>query len=202
MKKLFTCDKFFLITVLLSVFGAIGLILMQFTGNREFLAYNLTLLVFPICTMILYLSYRHHDKNVMKAVMGALLMALIMSDFAYLSLGDKVTPFFLFFDCLLFFSHLLINSDRHASPGRIRFNQIVVLGYLAIELGWTVIGFSGSETAFDVLFTVFSVLTYLATAFVIVCVESRLDAYRLDREAAGWTEETGYPEGYVRQKDR
>jgi len=33
----------------------------------------------------------------------------------------------------------------------------------------------------------------------IVCVESHLDAYRIDREAAGWTEEAGYPEGYVHE---
>jgi len=34
-----------------------------------------------------------------------------------------------------------------------------------------------------------------------VCVESRLDAYRLDRETAGWSEEKGYPEGYDRTKN-
>jgi len=36
----------------------------------------------------------------------------------------------------------------------------------------------------------------------IVCVESRLDAYRLDREEAGWTEEKGYPEGYVHEHQK
>lgn len=50
--------------------------------------------------------------------------------------------------------------------------------------------------------SVVNIVTLLAVCGVIVCVESRLDAYRLNREKAGWTEETGYPEGYRHEYEK
>jgi len=50
--------------------------------------------------------------------------------------------------------------------------------------------------------SIFDIIGFIGTALVVVCVESRLDAYRLDREAAGWTEEKGYPEGYVHEYEK
>jgi len=197
MKKLFTKDVFFLASTILSVIGMLVLLITELVEGQEYLSYYLTIPVFPVCTAILYLSYRHHNKNVMKATIGALLMAMMMSDIVYVTVNDAFAPFFLTCDCLLFISHLLINSDRHASPARVRFSQGVVTAYFILEIVWTVYWLIRAATAFDYVFIFSSAIAYVSTASVVVCIESRLDAYRLDREAAGWTEETGYPEGYV-----
>jgi len=58
------------------------------------------------------------------------------------------------------------------------------------------------ETVLCYIADVIGMLSYSCMVAAIVCVESRLDAYRLDREAAGWTEEKGYPEGYVHEYEK
>jgi len=202
MKKIFTNDMFFLASTVLSVLGMITLLIAEFIGGQEFMSYNLTLSAFPLCTLLLYISYKSHNKNVMKSLLGSLLMAMVISDVIYVTLNDVFALFFMTCDILLFFSHLLINSDRHSSPLRVRFSQCVIAVYCIIEIIWTVIHLINACSIYDYVFTFSSAVAYLSTASVIVCVESRLDAYRLDREAAGWTEEKGYPKDYVHEYEK
>ena len=61
---------------------------------------------------------------------------------------------------------------------------------------------ASAQFIFHVMGLLIDVIGFIGMTSVVVCVESRLDAYRMDREAAGWTEERGYPEGYVRPKDQ
>ena len=56
-----------------------------------------------------------------------------------------------------------------------------------------------NPSAVDYISTIADGIIFILTFVLICCVESRLDAYRIDRENAGWTEDNGYPEGSVHE---
>jgi len=67
---------------------------------------------------------------------------------------------------------------------------------------WGIIGIVYDPGFVGIITQIIDVVGFTGMIAAIVCVESRLDAYRLDREAAGWTEEAGYPEGYVHEYEK
>ena len=85
MKKLFTNDTFFLAMVLCSIceiIFAIITISVFHNSDQACLVLNIRVL----CVFALYISYKKHNKNVMKGMMGALLMAQLIT--AILRISD------------------------------------------------------------------------------------------------------------------
>jgi len=168
---------------------------------------KIVLLLRLVCVVALYCSYKKHSKNVMKGMYGALLMAqlitaiLCISD-AQLPVERICFPIFAILSAVLFLNHFIINSDRKASPAVITLNQIVlvllVINNAVMGIAWIMY----APNAIHIISTILDIIGFAGMAAVVVCVESRLDAYRLDREAAGWTEEAGYPEGYVHEYEK
>lgn len=209
MKKLFTSDKFFFAMATLAVIGLIEYGIYLFTGGT--IAYSSvggSSIMAAICTGALYVSYRKHHKNVMKCLIGALLMALILDGVASLSFiniaVDRIcTPIYILISLGMFVNHCIINESRKASPAQVALNRVLVVAFAVNVIVWV-----GSSCILlnirpiDTVSMAFYIIGCVCLAAVIVCVESRLDAYRLDREAAGWTEEAGYPEGYVREYEK
>jgi len=157
-----------------------------------------------LCVIFLYVSYRKHSKNTMKGLMGALLGAQMITAIQYLS--DITTlvecicvPAFAICSGLLFVNHFIINSDHHANPKMIFMNQILVGLLFLADAVWLISWGVSLHSAVMWVTVVLDVIGSLGMTAIIVCVESRLDAYRLNREAAGWTEKMGYPEGYVHE---
>ena len=103
---------------------------------------------------------------------------------------------------MLFVNHFLINESHTAKPINICVNQIIAILLVVNTAAWSIYLLPHSVNAVNAVSEVIDIFGNAGFYCAIVCVESRLDAYRLDREAAGWTEEKGYPEGYVHQKDR
>ena len=206
MKKIFTSDSFFMVSMILAamcesvycIFGLLGVY-----GSS--LAY-VQLLIQTVCVFFLYISYRDHQKNVMKGMMGALLMAQVSTALSFFTSDMELvnifaTGIFALLALILLITHLIINGDRRANPSMVRLNQIFVVLYaLANVLRCLPACVDEVSTVMNII----GILGCFGISSVIVCVESRLDAYRTDREKAGWTEETGYPEGYVHpyEKDR
>jgi len=84
----------------------------------------------------------------------------------------------------------------------IAFNQVLCALLSVSFLVWDIIWACVCGNTLDAVSSISLALGFIGLFATIVCVESRLDAYRLDREAAGWTEEAGYPEGYVHEYEK
>jgi len=136
--------------------------------------------------------------------MGAMLMLVMLDASRYLQ-GNGMMIYkvlnIIYFSLVvfLFINHFVINSSRLSSKINILANQIVVVLIAIIVLVLQIVSFSSYSMTVDYLFGILTIISFVGFTAVVVCVESRLDAYKLDREAAGWTEEKGYPEGYVHE---
>jgi len=207
LKKLFTNDKFFLV---MTVTGFLGLVISVVLGvilyPGMYSAWILNIAM-ALCHLFLYAAYKKYSKNVMKGLMGAVLFgAIIYTADSFLwnvSVLDYVCSISIFVMAVgLFITHFYINSEHHSKPGLIKLNQIIIIILTVVTIIWNVDWIIKYEDITIKLFCLVLMIGWPCIMATTVCIESRLDAYRLDREAAGWTEEAGYPEGYVHQKDR
>jgi len=178
--------------------------------------------VFYLCLVFLYTSFKHHNKNVQKGLLGATLMWYLYDEINYLLGGIIFSPYgfeaydnaagkgylvlnilcIISFACL-FVNHFVINSDHHSSPLNVLINQLLVVFFSICSIAS--IPFQVQVLMGNMLEIIEGITWQLGVSTLILLIasyESKLDAYRLDREAAGWTEEAGYPEGYVHQKDK
>ncbi len=194
MKKLFTSDKFFGIAAILGCIGLIAGGILGFIIYPEYLTLSVQCIVMGLAVYFMASSYRKHSKNVMKGLLGALLMAALLSAIecfgSAASLVDKVcAPIVLVAVLGLFVSHFYINSDHHSKPGMIRLNQVLWL-VLAVVWALNVIAWACvSGGALSILMSVVVALGRIFMGASVVCVESRLDAYRIEREANGYKAE-------------
>lgn len=106
------------------------------------------------------------------------------------------------FLAILFINHFIINSVHHSKPVNIRINQIAALLYFVDCLAWDITWALSFPLGIETVGACIECISCTGLIATIVSVESRLDAYRIDREKAGWTEEKGYPEGYVHEYEK
>lgn len=205
MKKLFTNDRFFLAVSAIAILGEMFFSSLMLIAKPESIRSTGIFLLLAIFLLCVYCSYRDHSKNVMKGLMGSVLATLLMVSLSYLTemetLFDKVfAPAFLVLVATLFVNHFSINADRHPSPKGVLLNQILSFLVAAVYLAWIICGIPALKDSTEILANIIHAVAFPCFIATIVCVESRLDAYRIDREAAGWTVEKGYPEGYEKPK--
>jgi len=210
MKKLFTNDKFFAVV---SILGFLGSIIFStgcfaFWSNVLELSYAssaIITLLNGIFVLMLYISYKNHNKNLMKGLIGALLMGYFAC-MCTLSFPVVITfPLdmvcnysLLVISLIVLVNHMIINSNRYSSKGNILLNQICTVVAAVIALVWVICWIPYLE-GIVIVFQLITSIGIVCLITSVVCVESRLDTYRSDREEAGWTEEKGYPEGYVHE---
>jgi len=207
MKKLFVNDRFYLAMVLCAVIGNVLDTIIFAVVVNEFPISKVQLLIRVVCLIALYISYRKHSKNVMKGLMGALLMAQLLTAIGLLSnmnfpIDIICVPVFAVLSLLLLINHFVINSDHHSSPVMVRINQILGILLVVNEIIWAGNLVITMYSTFILALQIANVIGCIGMVLSIICVESRLDAYRIDREVAGWTEEKGYPEGYVHEYEK
>ncbi len=205
MKKLFTNDRFFLAVTAIAVLGEMFFASLMLIAHPDSIRSTGIFLLLAIFLLCVYCSYRDHSKNVMKGLIGSVLTVLLMVSLSYLtemeSLFDKMfAPFFLVLVATLFVNHFSINADRHPSPGGILLNQILSCLVAAVYLAWILCELPAATDFTEKIANIVHAVAFPCFIAAIVCVESRLDAYRVSREAAGWTIEKGYPEGYEKPK--
>ncbi len=158
---------------------------------------GIMILIIAVCVMALYASYRGHNKNVMKGLMGALLMAMLMMSVQRL----KTDPLFGTVQTLLVAAlmaeHFSINGRHQQSPKGVHANQVLAILIVVNAVVWNIV----RPTTINAVFSILEIVVACSTVGSVVCIESKLDSFRAERENAGWTEEKGYPEEYDRTKN-
>jgi len=169
---------------------------------------NVSYVLVPIITIIafvLFRSYKTHNKNVMKGLMGAVLMWLVTEEVSYMinvflsgpvafkNTVDNLYGLFVVVKVVcvivtlgIFALHFVINSDHKSNPLFIELNQTLQLFLICLYVADIIISAMamGSLNAELIAFLVFKA----ALMNMVICIESKLDAYRIIREAKGWTE--------------
>ncbi len=195
MKKLFNSDRFFLAV---TIIGAADFALATLIGILSYPGYlsvglMVGMVVLGLCLIFLHTSYRKHSKNVMKGLLGALLMAGLIfaiecvdADALILPVDKACAPLNIILTVCLFINHFIINSDHHSSPTMVRLNQILCLLLALVWIVWNVV-WACVLPDFSVVIATFAIAVGKVCIYAaIVCVESRLDAYRIEREAKGY----------------
>jgi len=152
--------------------------------------------------LITYISYKNHDKNLMKGLLGAELMWLLCEEVTFTAsviVTNKAELSAIFGNMYLVYSglkiistlvllfiftlHFLINADRSSSPSEVLVNQwlsVAMIFLYIVELFF--IATYETEDFIIIVLLIFKIFLTL----MIVSVESRLDAYRLLRAGNGW----------------
>jgi len=213
MKNIFTNDKVFSIAAIGGFVCSLLYSISCFAFWTDILTSTyasaaILMAVNGIAVLCLYISYKKHTKNVMKGLIGALLygdfaaVCTVTFPFTKTFTIDIICSFALLALTLaILVNHFIINSDHKSRKTNVVVNQWLALLIAVVAIIWPISWIPYIKGA-AVIFQFITAFGIICIDCTIVCVESRLDAYRLDREAAGWTEEAGYPEGYVHQKDR
>jgi len=214
MKKLFSNDVFFAVTAYISwiclLLSAVLLLFSYiFTTSIDSLQSVISNLLFATSTICLYVSYRSHSKNVMKGMMGALLGFVVMDALEQLLFLDPSQIFqsgvqliYLVLAIALFAVHFLINMKHTPSTGKTAVFRIITVLMVIIQILWAVELVMQNSKALGTVIAILMEAGYICMILLINCVETRLDIYRQDRSEAGWTEEMGYPEGYVHEYEK
>jgi len=207
LKKFFMDDKIFTIAIVAVVIGAVADIARMAVIGMLSSAYVVGRLLFLFSAICTYVSFKKHNKNVMKGMLGATVTYNLMNSLyatAFLQYPHEkiLSPIDLTLCSIIFIVHFIINSDRHSRPVYVFVNQIASI-LLVIEYTMWMCGYIPHyQSAVATVSLIITSIAFAGFMYLIVSVESRLDAYRLDREAAGWTEEAGYPEGYVHEYEK
>ncbi len=195
MKKLFTNDKFFSAMVIFAVLGNLIFFITAYIrlGGTSFVT-RLPMLISALCVLFIYSSYKKHSKNVTKGLMGAMLMGQLLFAISSLSAMSVpgttvVVPVYVVLSAALFINHFIINSDHHSSPGMIRMNQVIVCLLTLDAVVWDVLWLIPCHSALSIVCDVACFFGLIGISASVVCVESRLDAYRIEREANGYKAE-------------
>jgi len=214
MKKVFSNDGVFAATAYISwiclLISAVILIACYImTKKIDNLQSVISNLLFATSTICLYVSYKRHSKNVMKGMMGALLGFLVMDALEQLLFVDLSNTFqiiiqivYLVLTIALFSIHFLINSKHTPSEGKTKLFRLITVMIVIIQIIWAVQLIKLYSILLGAVIVIVLVAGYISMVLVINCVETRLDIYRQDRSEAGWTEEKGYPEGYVHEYEK
>ena len=201
--KIFENEEFMKACAIIAFFGGFLVASLTFSAFGRPDAQVPFYIVQGLLAIFLYRSYREHEKNVMKGLLGALLCELLLSEFCYIfgAFSERLASMFsagfgegfmfiiiesiiIGMQILMFINHFAINSDHHSSPGKIKLNQYLLLGVMLVLLLQKivfalVIGISDTaRVIWQASWFVFEICTYA----LIICIESRLDFFRIIRE--------------------
>lgn len=196
--EFFSKDILMLFSMIIAVIASV----VQAGMNSKIISYfnAFTFAVNAICVLVLFISYKKHDKNIMKGIMGAIFMLMLLRSAdtfcSYLQsiaeptllrviFGGLVTLLIL----ILMVNHFLINGDRHSRPWNVKFNQIIFIVLMITELVVRLYYIIISDSVFLRVSYLVSIFTVISTICLLICVETKLEGYKALREANGWVEE-------------
>ena len=195
--EFFSNDMLMTITMVVAVLSSVVQSWMNLLILSLFSSF--TYFVNAVCIVVVYVSYKKHDKNVMKGMMGAIFMLMLLRQAESFTsyLGNIAQPkiFSLAAMALLFIlililmvNHFIINADRHSKPWNVKFNQIIFICLLILEVVYRMALIINSESKFLRLSYLVSIVTVVATLCILICIETKLEGYKAYREANGWVE--------------
>jgi len=142
------------------------------------------LIVFGITT-----SYKAHEKNIMKTLFGALMMGGIIYFFYSVCycfdkpeyiLSTVIFSIMTLLYIVLFVNHLILGYGHKANPSRTNLNRVVGLLLILCNIIITVPYFTEPIT---ILLSILSIISEAAIIIEILCIETKVDAYKIIRES-------------------
>jgi len=217
-EKFFSKDSTLNTSIALSMIlyiTAIACLLLMFTASTAY-GFVTNALIF-ICLISLVGVYRKHATNAVNILTGAILMMFIaeslqflIDSIVYFQQGiqlDFMTVLSIFnivaivLYIILFFNHVSINSLSHSAEKQVKANQIIFILILIFQLVYSVVSLitvigdimMASETTLYLVAVFATVLARLFGFSSIVCIETKLNMYKLLREKntkdGTWTDE-------------
>jgi len=190
-KKFFLSSTSIMVFLIIALLSGLGEVIATFAFNFTLndIAFALFYLLIPVFLFTLAVSYSNHDKNIMKCTIGVVLALLLSLYLCYIaSYGFSILRLISMFLVLaILVTHLVINSEHKNSKNIVFLNQLFT-GLLIIAAIVNIFT-TGSTNIIYISFAALNSILVISSICVIICIEARLDAYRIKREAAGWTEE-------------
>lgn len=201
--KIFESTKLMAIAALVAFFAAIA----EFVVFRAIMeskdVQNIFYLGLGAAAFFLWRAYKKHDKNVMKGLLGVILTLALCNELCYLygyyqiklSLIVEKTPVlgtafgaiefvFIALQVLIFLGHFFINADHHSTPALVHLNQVclvMLLAVIVVQEVFSMAALGGYGTA-ELFGQIFWCLLELGVFTTVICIESKLDAFRIARE--------------------
>jgi len=202
MQKLFLSDRFFLLSVVITVISTVFYTVFCLAVWPEYSYMAAVVITNGISVIGMYISYRNHSKNVMKGLIGFLLSGLLSVTLIATFPLEHANTIYNTLSLInvaivstLCINHFIINSDHHSRSANVKLNQILLFVQFILFIAMAYIWIDGVSGIYYIMYMCGIPMAAFGVTSSIVCVETRLDEFRLDREAAGWTEEKGYPKG-------
>jgi len=187
--KLLTSDK---VIYSLPWIYAISSLLCEVYG----IIYNLGMTVFDLGLEIINIllvfgiaiSYKAHEKNIMKTLFGAVLMGQIIAIFNYVSFcfenGETVfvtviNIILLLLMSVFFVNHLVLGYGHKASPDRVKLNRVIGVLTAVVAIIQIIPAFSSTEIA---VYCIMGLIAEHTIIIEILCIETKVDAYKIIRE--------------------
>ena len=184
----------------------LAVILLAANGMMNVIAENYVaaapIILTALCLLFLYSSYLKHEKNVMKGMIGMLLGIILMGDLdtVTVNMSDTTDAAFVvalitvIVDILFCINHFMINSQHMALSKRVTYNQVLIIVEFAVIIAADVLVFNRNVSVLVDSTALVDMLGYIFTFGCIACIESKIDAYKLEREKleaeGNWNEES------------
>ena len=194
---IFFNDIFMLVSMIIAAVASVAQAAMNYEIRSYFSAF--TFILNTACVIVLYLSYKKHDKNVMKGMMGAILMlmllrsadnfsrtALEIAEPGLLRIIAMAIPVIIMLAIMI--NHFIINADRHSKPWNVKVNQILFVILLVVQVLYRMYNVVVSDSMFLRMSYLVSIFTMSSTICLLICIETKMEGYKALREANGWVE--------------
>ena len=152
-----------------------------------------------ICVICLWLAFAKFETKSVRGIIGAILMlfliryATVFIDYVQAgsynginAITALITPILI---AVVMFNHFLLSATHHSSPGKMKFNQImlaIMLIYIVLRHIYMI---CFTKEMFDKLSYVVAIFSFICTFGVIICIVAQNDAYRRRKESGELTEE-------------
>lgn len=150
-----------------------------------------------IASMVLVtcISYKKHNKNVMKAVLAAALAFVCSNSINnachYILSGatdtksiiNIILSTLIAVSAIMFFiNHLILASDHKSNPRMIGFNMITGICYVAFSTAWGLFAFACGSTIKDYLYAIFWIFFAIGSVILAINIETKVDYFKKARE--------------------
>jgi len=166
---------------------AYGIMIITFNVSQSI--FDLGIEIINVLTVFgITVSYKAHEKNIMKTLFGALMMGGIIYFFSWVNIyiGKPEYTFALISNAIitllyivLFINHLVLGYGHKANPSRTSLNRVAGILIVLCVVIECVPFYTSVE------YTVASLLAIISEAAIIIeilCIETKVDAYKIIRE--------------------
>jgi len=193
--------RLLLLAVLFALFQAVGVIFTTVAAGYD-LSRILESALMAVMSFVLYFAYRSHTKNVMKPLLGAVLMLLLVHAlswggyylqnlgavaqlyttnyaFAVFAVFRILTLLVLVWINLL---HYSINASHHSSPAKVKLNRGLFAVFAVLLLAESVCFAVMDATAAGTVGDCCSGFSEVFLLGMVICIEHTMDEFRIARE--------------------